>query len=145
MGRGRSNGVKGGSSIAGGGAAQQQRTTVAQAAAAANSPAATATALGNQLINSLQTTPYDPNVPRDILNKMPIGTRIYDGSQTMDDRFSMHPTYYQLTNKFSDGSAYWTLWGDTENYTARNSNTIYDTLRRRRSNPQFKIRVEIGN
>ena len=81
----------------------------------------------------------------DALRDLPVGTKIYDGSKTITDtqggKWGEHDTYYELTNKYDNGSAYWTLFGDKNNYTPQGTSKIAQTIWRKKNNPNFNLKI----
>lgn len=76
----------------------------------------------------------------DELEKMPIGTQIYDGSTTTTDRTGIwkeESTFYQKTSKYG-----WTMFGDTEKYNARASEQVASELYRRSKNSKFNLKIK---
>ena len=76
-----------------------------------------------------------------VLDNAPIGTKIYDGSQTLNRRniesgWQNEPTYYEKTSTYG-----WTLMGDTDYYGSSTSNKVAKDLNRKSRNPAFNLMV----
>ena len=97
----------------------------------------TATGIKNQLERALGESPaYKHSAVTDVLESASVGTKVYDGSTTMDSSFNSRPTYYEKTSTYG-----WTIFGDTENYNSLASNQLSSRLIRKSSNSQFSLRV----
>lgn len=95
-------------------------------------------AVRNNIVQSLNSSRTYEVV--DELEKMPVGTQIYDGSTTTTDRtgtWKEENTFYQKTSKYG-----WTMFGDTERYDARASEQVASELYRKSRNPKFNLKIK---